>query len=205
MNLTPDHYSSLQILIMKKTFLFIGFSSLAMIACNNAGKDSVEQADSANREARKDTMATAPVPDANTSAFLVDATNGGMAEVQLSRIAVERSTNAAVKDFANLMINDHTSANDQVMALAAKKNVTLPSDVSDENRKKSDDLMKKSGKDFDKEYVDIMVKDHEAAVNLFERASTNVSDTEVVSFINSILPKLKNHLESVKALKKTLK
>ncbi|MBN8879991.1 MAG: DUF4142 domain-containing protein [Sphingobacteriales bacterium] len=190
---------------MKKTFLFIGFSSLAMIACNNAGKDSVEQADSANREARKDTMATAPVPDANTSAFLVDATNGGMAEVQLSRIAVERSTNAAVKDFANLMINDHTSANDQVMALAAKKNVTLPSDVSDENRKKSDDLMKKSGKDFDKEYVDIMVKDHEAAVNLFERASTNVSDTEVVSFINSILPKLKNHLESVKALKKTLK
>ncbi len=205
MNLTPDYYSSLQILIMKKTFLFIGFSSLVMIACNNAGKDSVEQADSANREARKDTMATAPVPDANTSAFLVDATNVGMAEVQLSRIAVERSTNAAVKDFANLMINDHTSANDQVMALAAKKNVTLPSDVSDENRKKSDDLMKKSGKDFDKEYVDIMVKDHEAAVNLFERASNNVSDAEVVSFINGILPKLKNHLESVKALKKSLK
>lgn len=205
MNLTPDHYSSLQILIMKKTFLFISFSSLVIIACNNAGKDSVEQADSANREARKDTMTTAPVPDANTSAFLVDATNGGMAEVQLSRIAVERSTNAAVKNFANLMINDHTSANDQMMALAAKKNVALPSDVSDENRKKSDELMKKSAKDFDKEYVDMMVKDHEAAVNLFERASNNVSDAEVVSFINNILPKLRSHLESVKALKKSLK
>lgn len=205
MNLTPDHYSSLQILIMKKTFLFISFSSLVITACNNAGKDSVEQADSANREARKDTMTTAPVPDANTSAFLVDATNGGMAEVQLSRIAVERSTNAAVKNFANLMINDHTSANDQMMALAAKKNVTLPSDVSDENRKKTDELMKKSAKDFDKEYVDMMAKDHEAAVNLFERASNNVSDAEVVSFINNILPKLKSHLESVKALKKSLK
>jgi len=205
MNLTPDHYSSLQILIMKKTFLFISFSSLVIIACNNAGKDSVEQADSASREARKDTMTTAPVPDANTSAFLVDATNGGMAEVQLSRIAVERSTNAAVKNFANLMINDHTSANDQMMALAAKKNVALPSDVSDENRKKSDELMKKSAKDFDKEYVDMMVKDHEAAVNLFERASNNVSDAEVVSFINNILPKLRSHLESVKALKKSLK
>jgi putative membrane protein len=205
MNFTPDHYSSLQILIMKKTFLFISFSSLVIIACNNAGKDSVEQADSANREARKDTMTTAPVPDANTSAFLVDATNGGMAEVQLSRIAVERSTNAAVKNFANLMINDHTSANDQMMALAAKKNVALPSDVSDENRKKSDELMKKSAKDFDKEYVDMMVKDHEAAVNLFERASNNVSDAEVVSFINNILPKLRSHLESVKALKKSLK
>lgn len=205
MNLTPDHYSSLQILIMKKTFLFISFSSLVIIACNNAGKDSVEQADSVNREAQKDTMTTAPVPDANTSAFLVDATNGGMAEVQLSRIAVERSTNAAVKNFANLMINDHTSANDQMMALAAKKNVALPSDVSDENRKKSDELMKKSAKDFDKEYVDMMVKDHEAAVNLFERASNNVSDAEVVSFINNILPKLRSHLESVKALKKSLK
>ncbi|HEX2845113.1 MAG TPA: DUF4142 domain-containing protein [Chitinophagaceae bacterium] len=190
---------------MKKTFLFISFSSLVMAACNNAGKDSVEKADSANREARKDTMTAAPAPDANTSAFLVDATNGGMAEMQLSRIAVERSTNAAVKDFANLMINDHTSANDQVMALAAKKNVTLPSDVSDENRKKSDELMKKSAKDFDKEYVDMMVKDHEAAVNLFEKASNNVSDAEVVSFVNNILPKLRSHLESAKTLKKSLK
>ncbi|MGN6292908.1 MAG: DUF4142 domain-containing protein [Chitinophagaceae bacterium] len=190
---------------MKKTFLFISFSSLVMIACNNAGKDSVEKADSANREARKDTMAVTPAPDANTSAFLVDATNGGMAEVQLSRIAAERSTNAAVKDFANMMINDHTSANDQIMALAAKKSVTLPSDVSDENRKKSDELMKKSVKDFDKEYVDIMVKDHEAAVNLFEKASNNVSDAEVVSFVNNILPKLKSHLESAKTLKKSLK
>lgn len=205
MNLTSHHYSSLQILIMKKTFLFISFSSLVMIACNNAGKDSVEKADSANREARKDTMAVTPAPDANTSAFLVDATNGGMAEVQLSRIAAERSTNAAVKDFANMMINDHTSANDQIMALAAKKSVTLPSDVSDENRKKSDELMKKSVKDFDKEYVDIMVKDHEAAVNLFEKASNNVSDAEVVSFVNNILPKLKSHLESAKTLKKSLK
>jgi len=190
---------------MKTTFLFIGFSTLAMISCNNAGKDPVEQADSANREARQDTMALAPAPDANTSAFLVDAVNGGMTEVELSRIAVEKSTNAAIKDFANLMINDHTSANDQVMALAAKKNVTLPSDVSDENRKKTDELMKKTGKSFDKEYVDIMLKDHETAVSLFEKASGNVGDAEVVAFINNTLPKLRSHLESIKAIKKSMK
>lgn len=190
---------------MKKTFLFIGFCSLVAVACNNAGKDPVEQADSANRDARKDTMAVAPAPDANTSAFLVDAANGGMAEVQLSKIAVEKSTNAAIKDFANMMINDHTSANDQVMALAAKKSVTLPSDVSEENRKTADDLMKKTGKDFDKEYVDVMVKDHEKTVNLFEKASTNVNDAEVVAFVNNTLPKLKSHLESIKTIKKNLK
>lgn len=190
---------------MKKTFLFIGFCSLLMAACNNASKDPVEQADSANRDARKDTTAVAPAPDAKTSAFLVDAANGGMSEVQLSRIAVEKSTNAAVKDFANLMINDHTSANDQVMALAAKKNVTLPSDVSEDNRKAADELMKKTGKNFDKEYVDIMVKDHEKAVTLFEKASTNVNDAEIVAFANNILPKLKSHLESIKTIKKNIK
>ncbi len=190
---------------MKKTSLFIGFCSLVTVACNNASKDPVEQADSANRDARKDTTAVAPAPDANTSAFLVDAANGGMSEVQLSRIAVEKSTNAAVKDFANLMINDHTSANDQVMALAAKKNVTLPSDVSEDNRKAADELMKKTGKNFDKEYVDLMVKDHEKAVTLFEKASTNVNDAEIVAFANNILPKLKSHLESIKTIKKTIK
>lgn len=190
---------------MKKTFLFVGLSSLVMLACNNESKDPVEKADSANKEARTDTTAVAPAPDPTTSSFLVDAANGGMAEVKLSGLAAERSGSAAVKDFASMMVTDHTAANSEVKKLAAQRNVTLPADVSDENRKTAEDLAKKTGKDFDKEYVDIMVKDHEKTINLFEKAASDVKDAEVVGFVNNTLPKLRAHLESIKAIKKNMK
>lgn len=190
---------------MKKTLIFLGIASLSILACNNEGKDPVEQADSANKEARTDTMAMAPAPDASTSSFLVDAANGGMAEVALSRLAVEKSSNASVKNFANMMITDHTGANDQVKSLAAQKNVTLPADVSEENRKTADDLMKKSGKDFDKSYIDIMIKDHEKTIDMFEKAGNNVKDADVIAFANNTLPKLRTHLDSIKVIKKNWK
>lgn len=190
---------------MKKTILLFSLGAFALTACNNEGKDPVEQADSANRKARTDTMAMGVAPDATTANFLVDAANGGMAEVSLSRLALEKSSNAAVKRYADMMVNDHTGANDQVKMLAAQKNVTLPADVSDENRKKADDLMKKTGRDFDKEYVDIMVKDHEKTINMFESAVNNVKDADVVAFANNTLPKLRTHLDEIKAIQKNLK
>jgi putative membrane protein len=128
-----------------------------------------------------------------------------MAEVALSRLALEKSGNASVKHFADMMVNDHSSANDQVKMLAAQKNVTLPADVSEENKKKADDLMKKTGKDFDKDYVDVMTKDHEKTIDMFEKASTNVKDADVAAFANNTLPKLRAHLDSIKAIKKTWK
>lgn len=190
---------------MKKIVLLLGLSTFLLIACNNESKDPVEQADSANKEARKDTTAMAPAPDPATSSFLVDATNGGMAEVALSRLALEKSSNAAVKRFAEMMVTDHTAANDQAKLLAAQKNITLPADVSEENKKKADELMKKTGKDFDKNYIDVMTKDHEKAVDMFEKASSNLKDADVVAFINNALPKLRAHLDSVKVIRKNWK
>ncbi|PZR28455.1 MAG: DUF4142 domain-containing protein [Citrobacter freundii] len=190
---------------MKKTVLLLSISALLTAACNNESKDPVEKADSANKEARKDTTAMAPAPDPATSSFLVDAANGGMAEVALSRLALEKSANASIKRFADMMVNDHSGANEQLKLLAAQKNVTLPTDVSEEKKKTADDLMKKSNKDFDKDYVDVMTKDHEKTVDMFEKASTNVKDADVVAFINNTLPKLRAHLDSIKVIKKNWK
>lgn len=187
---------------MKKNVWLLSISVLLMTACNNESKDPVEKADSANKEARKDTTAMAPAPDPATSSFLVDAANGGMAEVALSRLALEKSGNTAVKRFADMMVNDHSAANDQVKLLAAQKNVTLPADVSEENKKKADELMKKTGKEFDKNYIDVMTKDHEKTVDMFEKASTNIKDADVVAFVNNTLPKLRAHLDSIKVIRK---
>lgn len=190
-----------------KKFLFILAAPFLMTACNNEAKDSVEKADSTNK-AKMDTSENNPPTistDEESTRFLVDAANGGMAEVDLSKLASEKASNPKVKDFAAMMVMDHTAANTEVKNLAARRNVTLPSTTGDDKKKTYDDLKAKNGADFDKAYMKTMVDDHEATVNLFEKASNNVKDTDVKAFVDNTLPKLKVHLDSAKAVRKVLK
>jgi putative membrane protein len=191
---------------MKKRTLLLFALPLLVAACNNTASDSVDKADSANK-AKMDSPSSRPglSTDAESSTFLVDAANGGMAEVKLSELAQQKATNAKVKEFAGMMIKDHSEANDKVKALAAQRNVTLPAMPGDENQNKADDLSKKTGADFDKSYMSIMIDDHQKTIKLFEDASGDVNDAEVKTFIDNTLPKLKMHLDHAKETQKMLK
>lgn len=189
----------------KRTWGLLALPFLIM-ACNNDATDSVEKADSMN-EAKLDSPASRPgiSTDEQTTNFLVKAADGGMAEVKLSELAQQKGTNAGVKVFAGMMVNDHTGANGQVKSLAAARNVTLPAMPGDDNMKKEQDLSKKTGSDFDKSYMNTMVDDHQKTIDLFEDYSDDVKDTEVKTFIDNTLPKLRMHLDSAKAVNKRLK
>ena len=191
---------------MKKRASLLFALPFALFACNNEAKDSVEQADSAN-EAKLDssTAGKTIATDAESTDFLVKAANGGMAEVETSQVAQQKGTNAKVKDFASMMVHDHSAANEQVKMLAAQRNVTLPSTPGDDKKKSLDDLSKKTGTNFDKDYMKMMVDDHQSTIDLFESASSKVNDTEVKTFIDNTLPKLRTHLDSAKAVQKMLK
>lgn len=175
-------------------------------------KSSTEAADSANSAkidtAKKDSSTTgAPAITVNEtdSKFAVDAANGGMAEVALSKLAQTKATNAKAKEFANMMVTDHTKANDELMALAKSKNITLPATVSDDKQKTADDLSKKSGADFDKDYIDIMLDDHKKTVSMFEDESKNAKDPDIKAFVDKTLPTLKMHLQHVQTIKDGMK
>lgn len=189
----------------KKVFVLISFA-FVLCACNNEATDSVDQADSINR-ARMDSNQNAPMinTDEASTSFLVDAANGGMAEVQLGEVAAQKSSNPRVKAFGALMVQDHSMANDKVKSLAGQRNVTLPDSVSNENKRDIDDLIEKSGNDFDKAFMRKMVNDHESTINLFEKASDKVSDPEVKTFVDNTLPKLRMHLDSARAIQKMLR
>jgi putative membrane protein len=191
---------------MKKITSLLFALPLAFLACNNDAKDSVEQADSAN-EAKLDssTAGKAIATDKESTDFLVNAANGGMAEVEAGQIAQQKATNPKVKDFGAMMGRDHSAADEQVKMLAAQRNVTLPAMPGDAKKKDLEELNKKTGADFDKSYMKMMVNDHEKAIDLFENASSKVNDAEVKAFVDNTLPKLKNHLDSAKAIQKTLK
>lgn len=186
----------------------IALAALAFQACNHGGKDSKEAADSAN--VTKDTSHNAATTggiavDKDDAKFVTTAANDGMAEVAAGKMAATKTTNARVKNFANMMVTDHTKAGDELAALAKTKNITLPATPDADAQKKADDLSKKTGKDFDKAYVDAMVDGHENAVKLFTDASQNCKDADLKAFAAKTLPTLKMHLDSIKAIKASLK
>jgi putative membrane protein len=191
---------------MKKRSIAFALPFL-LLACNNEGKDSVEKADSAN-EAKMDSNSTTSQTlqtDEASSSFLVKAADGGLTEVRMGELGQQKATNTSVKNFATMMINDHTGANDQVKSLAAQRNVTLPDAPAADNQKNVEDLAKKTGKDFDKAFMDAMINDHEKTVDLFKSASSKSNDADVKAFADNTLPKLQMHLDSAKAIRKMLK
>lgn len=133
-------------------------------------------------------------------AFFEKAAKSGKEEVAVSQAALPHLTNSQAKEFASMMVSDHTGANEELKALAAKKAVTLP--VKEPDVKKWAE-----GKDrnFDKEYINKMVSDHEEAVELFTKASKKSDDPEIQAFASKTLPKLQQHFDQAKAIKKALK
>ncbi len=133
-------------------------------------------------------------------AFMNDAAPGGMAEVELGKLAASKAQNAEVKAFAQKMVEDHSKAGEELKALAAQKKVTLPTDVLPTHKEIMAKLSKLSGADFDKEYVTAMVAAHEKDVAAFENVSKTAADADVKAFAAKTLPTLKMHLEMIKGM-----
>ena len=142
------------------------------------------------------------VTDEKSSEFLKKVTNSGMAEVQLAKLAQQKATIDAVKNFAAMLERDHTAVNQQVKGLADQRNVALPAAISDDKQKMYTDMEKMTGKAFDKDYISMMVKAHGDGISLFEDTRSNASDIDVKNFADKTLPTLKMHLDSAKAIQK---
>lgn len=182
------------------TSIIVG-SLLIGFACTNENKkeDSTEVAEEKNEEK----FDTTKVED--DTEFMVAAASGGMLEVQLGEIAVKNAASAKVKEFAATMVADHTMVNTELMALAATKNISLPATPSDKHLKDINDLAKKSGAEFDKDYMTYMVNDHEDDIDAFEKEADKGNDADIKAFAASKVPALKHHLEMAKEIKDALK
>ncbi|HMG11118.1 MAG TPA: DUF4142 domain-containing protein [Mucilaginibacter sp.] len=194
---------------MKRLSLMMMFvlSAWMFQACNNAAKtDSKENADSANEVKDSTTTgATGIAVDQGDSKFATDAANGGLTEVAAAKVAEQKAVNQKVKDFAAMMVKDHGKANDELMAIAKAKNITLPAAPSEDKQKELSDLSAKSTSDFDKAYVDAMVDGHKKTITLFEDAAKNCKDAELKAFATNTLPIIKGHLVEIEAIKKGMK
>lgn len=193
---------------MKKFIYVMAISALAFQACNGGNKDAKESADSLNMA--KDTTTNAAATggiavDEADSKFTTQAAVGGMAEVELGKMALDKSSNPQVKEFATMMVKDHGMANAELMAIAKQKNITLPSTVDDEHKKKMEDLSKKTGADFDKAYVDAMVDGHKSTLKLMEDESTDGKDADLKAFATKTAPIVQSHLQMINKINDSMK
>jgi putative membrane protein len=141
----------------------------------------------------------------NQDSFWNDAAQSGMAEVMLGNLALQKSSNDEVKQFAQKMVDDHTMANNELKDLAATKSVTLPTEVTAKQKSGYDKLSAMSGDQFDKEFMKMMVKDHEKAVSLFQNQADKGTDADVKAFAAKTLPTLQGHLSMAKSINDKMK
>jgi putative membrane protein len=144
--------------------------------------------------------ASAKAPASADSAFMRTAATGGVAEVELGKLGVANATSSDVKQFAQRMVDDHSKANDELKALAAQKNVTLPAEVDAKHKAAYDKLAKAKGAGFDAAFMSHMVSDHQADVSLFERESKSGKDAETKAWAAKTLPTLQEHLKLAKEI-----
>jgi putative membrane protein len=134
------------------------------------------------------------------AAFMKDAAAAGMSEVELGQLAVERATRAEVKSFAQMLVDDHSKANDELIQLAQKRSVSLPDQPTPAQKETKNRLSKLTGSTFDDAYVTTMVKDHQGAVDLFTRESESGTDPEAKAWAAKLLPTLQAHHARATAL-----
>lgn len=137
--------------------------------------------------------------------FVKEAALGGMTEVELGKLATQKASSDAVKQFGQKMVDDHTKANDTLKQVASKENISLPDTLDSKHQSRIDKLSKLSGDSFDKAYVKDQLKDHENDVREFQAESQSGTDPNIKAFASTTLPTLQQHLDLVKGLHNSTK
>lgn len=127
--------------------------------------------------------------------FLDSAAKGGLAEVQLGELAAQKASDAQVKQFAQRMDQDHGKANQQVKTLAASKGIQLPTSLDSQDQALKQKLSGLSGHQFDVQYMQAMVSDHQRDIAAFQKAAKQAEDQDIKDLAAKTLPTLQDHLK----------
>lgn len=199
---------------MQKNFLFLLLlSSLFVWSCGNDGDTSTTSTDSttntmtttenANTGDTNNTANTAanstPLSEADQQ-FAMDGAKADLMEIQSANIAQTNAESQRVKDYAAMMLRDHTTSSNELKSYVADR-VMLPDSLPAADKKHMDAMVKMKGKAFDNHYMKMMTDDHSKVISKFENASKTANDPQLKTWAEGTLPTLKMHLDSAKAIR----
>jgi putative membrane protein len=167
-------------------------AAVTMIACSR--ERSVEAAPD-NRP---------PIASPAEQDFMMRAAEGHMAEIEMANIALQKSDNKDVRDYANMIQSDHKSALDDLADLMKDKDVSQPRTVPADVKKDIDVMNGLSGPELDREFINQMVAEHEKEIGMYQDRAAIVRDADVKNYAEDFLPKLEMHLEKGQRLQSKL-
>lgn len=179
------HYKSL---VLQVTCIIA--TTIGIAACtNNKPEDTKEVAEHKNEQKFSNN------PNEKDAQFLVDAAVINLKEISLGQLAQQKGGTKHVTALGKMMETEHTKMLADLTALAKSKNISLPTAQTQNGQDAYIKLNKKSEIDFGKEYSDLMVKGHKDAIALFEKASTDCTDSDIRTWATATLPALRTHLD----------
>lgn len=190
----------LTILLIVGVSVLLGGMSLARQTQNtNANSNSGRMTGSGSANANQ-----GMTENSSDAKFMITAAEGGLAEVEMGRMALERASSEAVKQYAQRMIDDHARTGDELKQLAATKGIRLPTGPSPRQMSLMEKLRQKTGADFDRMYIkEGGVKAHQSMEKLFQKESTQGKDADVRAFAAKTLPAVQEHLRMARDMSAT--
>lgn len=195
---------------MKKIkHILLAASVLAMTAaCNDSAK--------VNDETSSDTaVSTTTATDTSNRAgsalaekdaqFLSDVAASNMAEIKMAQLAQQKGNSQDVKDIAKMLETDHSAVLAEVRSFASNRSATLPAEEKAEQKDMYNEVDKKTGKEFDKDWCEHMIDGHKKSIAKFENAQTDLNDADLKTWVSNTLPKLRTHLDKLNECNKKLK
>lgn len=188
--------------------LAVACAAMLTIGCRGDGRD----ADATKPAAETPAVGTTGREmDVNISEknFFEDVAKANMAEIELGRLAGQKAHHPEVKKFAEMLVEDHTKALDELKSLAAQHTLQPPVEIAEKHRDLKERLSKLQAREFDKEYIQAMVDAHEDTVDKLEprvneRAGENQFENKINQWAAKTLPTVRQHLEKAKQLNETL-
>lgn len=190
----------------KNVLALMMLAAIGLQACHNSEKNNIGAStttiaadstlDTVSDAAKKsDTKLSTDQTD-----FIQKAAIGSMTEVEASKLALQRTQSPIIKQFAKMMVTDHTRASAELATIAKSKGLSLPGTAPVDVQKKMDALNATQGNDgFDRQYMLLMVADHQEALTLFRLAKNN-KDKEIQGFASKSLPMLEMHFQQASVI-----
>ena len=151
----------------------------------------------------KQTSTSSSTTDRAASRFIKDAARDNEMEISLAQVGAQKAENTDLKSFCQKLQQDHTQANQELQPLAQKYGVTIEQTRSSE-REANKFEKETSGAKFDQKLATELLKNHQKDIAKFEKASSQVQETDVKQYIDNMLPKLREHFQHAETVAKAV-
>jgi putative membrane protein len=172
---------------MKKSSIVLIIALITLVSCGSDNNDSVKLAHQQNLNSSI---------DEGISKFMTEAADARMMDIEEGNLALEKGSNDLVKNYAQKLVADNKKLLNELRALADKKNIVLPTTISNEKADALNDLREKQGNEFDEKFIEMVQRDHKRDLDNFEEAADS-NDRDIQQFAQRSVSMFEDHLAQI--------